>query len=364
MINAVKPERTYEFDVALSYAGEDRSYVYEVANHLRSNGVRVFYDEFYTAALWGQDLYVYLDNVYREQARFTVAFISQSYVSKPWPSHERQSAQARALNELGPYFLPVRFDDSVLPGLRPTVAYIDASRVTADQLGRLIIDKLVGVPGTSSPAPIVFGVPRSVEEQRQLLAERPEAWEFMLYASTLLLRRNAIDKKWRDDGIGYARRTGKYLDRKAAIEYVSSAALDAGMIIGQITHVLSSDAQETAFGRLGESGEPTMIEHIATRLIDVYEELLDWAANLRGMGVPSDFRNMIELAAQLARYPARQIREFVDYFVAQVEKIPERLLRGETVHLELTLKIELDQDVVSAVKEELDRLRNEAAPPK
>lgn len=89
--------RPYEFDVALSYAGENRLYVHEVANYLRAKNIRVFYDEFFTAELWGQDLYSYLDAVYRERSRFTVVFISQSYVSKPWPSHERQSAQARAL---------------------------------------------------------------------------------------------------------------------------------------------------------------------------------------------------------------------------------------------------------------------------
>ena len=113
---------TYEFDVALSYAGEERSYVHEVADYLRANSVRVFYDEFFTSKLWGQDLYTFLDAIYREKSRFTVVFISRSYVAKTWPSHERQSAQARALTELGPYLLPVRFDDSILPGLRPTVS--------------------------------------------------------------------------------------------------------------------------------------------------------------------------------------------------------------------------------------------------
>jgi hypothetical protein len=359
----MESEQPYDFDVALSYAGENRSYVHEVANHLRAHGLRVFYDEFYTAELWGQDLYVYLDNVYRERARFTVVFISQSYVAKPWPSHERQSAQARALNELGPYLLPVRFDDSILPGLRPTVAYLDASSIAPDQLAQLVINKLADAPGTSSPAPVITGVPRTADEQRQLLMQRPPAWEFMLYASVLLLRRAALEEKWRDNEIRYARRTGKYMDQETAIDYLTSAAHDAMMIADGLNRVLDSDAQNSAFGAPGEPADPARIEHLAMRLISVYEEFLDWAANLRGVGVPSQLQNALELAARLAELPARQIREFVDYYVAQVEQIPEQLLRGEPVRLEMTLKIDIDDDALSAFTNELERLGKELTPP-
>ena len=349
-------EQSYDFDVALSYAGENRSYVYEVANYLRANDVRVFYDEFYTAELWGQDLYAYLDNVYRERARFTVVFISRSYVAKPWPSHERQSAQARALNELGPYLLPVRFDDSSMPGLRPTVSYLDASRLSPDQLAQLIIDKLADVPGTSSPAPAMTGVPRTPEEQRQLLMQRPPAWEYMLYASVLLARRSALEEKWRDNEIRYARRAGKYMDLQTAIDYLSSAANDAIMIGRGIERVLALDAQKVAFGAIGEPGDPARIEHLATRLMSVYEEFLDWATDVRSVGVPSELQDALELAARLAERPARQIREFVDYYVAQVEQVPEQLKQGKPVRLQMTLKIDIDNDVLSAYKNELDRL--------
>lgn len=35
-----------EFDIALSFAGEDRGYVDQVANQLRDSGVKIFYDFF------------------------------------------------------------------------------------------------------------------------------------------------------------------------------------------------------------------------------------------------------------------------------------------------------------------------------
>jgi len=98
----------YDYDVALSFAGEDREYVEEVARILHALGVRVFYDKYETTDLWGKDLYTHLDDVYRKRSKYCVMFVSAHYREKLWTSHERQSAQARAFESAGQYVLPVR----------------------------------------------------------------------------------------------------------------------------------------------------------------------------------------------------------------------------------------------------------------
>jgi len=55
------PSEVFAYDVALSYAGEDRAYVEQIAAQLRQEGIRVFYGEYAAAELWGNDLYVLLD---------------------------------------------------------------------------------------------------------------------------------------------------------------------------------------------------------------------------------------------------------------------------------------------------------------
>ena len=52
-----------KYDVALSFAGEDRAYVEEVAQTLRTLGVSVFYDKFEEAELWGKDLKSHLHDI-------------------------------------------------------------------------------------------------------------------------------------------------------------------------------------------------------------------------------------------------------------------------------------------------------------
>lgn len=135
-----------EYDVALSFAGEDRDYVEDVAKNLESAGIHVFYDKFEEVDLWGKDLYTHLDEVYRRKARFCVMFISEAYGRKLWTNHERESAQARAFKENREYILPARFDDSEIPGIRLTTGYIDLREKTPLELAKLVVEKIQAAP--------------------------------------------------------------------------------------------------------------------------------------------------------------------------------------------------------------------------
>lgn len=132
-----------EFDIALSFAGENRNYVDQVANLLRDSGVKVFYDLFEEANLWGKNLYDYLSDIYMNKAFYTIMFISEHYAKKLWPSHERKSMQARAFQESQEYILPVRFDDTTIPGVLPTVGYISLENRTPEQFVEVIHKKLI-----------------------------------------------------------------------------------------------------------------------------------------------------------------------------------------------------------------------------
>jgi hypothetical protein len=131
-----------KFDIALSFAGEDRVYVEEVANLLTSQGVKVFYDKFEEASLLGKNLYDYLSEVYSDKALYTVMFISKHYKEKVWTNLERQAMQSKALREKGEYVLPVRFDDTEIPGLLPTVSYISLIEKSPNDLVEIICKKL------------------------------------------------------------------------------------------------------------------------------------------------------------------------------------------------------------------------------
>lgn len=129
------------YDVCLSFAGEQRNYVRAVQAALHEKSVRSFFAEERQLDLWGTDLAERFDRVFREQAAYCVAFVSKEWVQKAWPKHERRSALARALIEDG-YLLPVRFDDTPVPGVSPTLAYLDARTTSPADLAEMIAQKV------------------------------------------------------------------------------------------------------------------------------------------------------------------------------------------------------------------------------
>ena len=139
-----------EFDIALSFAGEDRGYVDQVATLLRDSGIKVFYDLFEEVNLWGKDLYEYLSEIYMNKAYYTIMFISEHYGNKVWPTHERKAMQARAFQENQEYILPARFDDTPIPGVLPTVGYISLRKRSPSAFVETIHKKLINSGRTVS----------------------------------------------------------------------------------------------------------------------------------------------------------------------------------------------------------------------
>ncbi len=67
----------YKFEIALSFADENRPYVEKIAACLKSNGVEYFYDDDKKSEMWGKDLVEFFEDIYKNKAKFCVIFISK-----------------------------------------------------------------------------------------------------------------------------------------------------------------------------------------------------------------------------------------------------------------------------------------------
>ena len=132
----------YKFDVAFSFAGEDREYVEEVAKHLKQKGIKVFYDMFEEIDLWGKDLGIHFDYVYRKAAKYCVPFLSIHYKSKIWTNYEIKNAISRAIESNQEYILPARFDDTEIDGIRSTIGYVNLKKLSPSEFAQKILLKL------------------------------------------------------------------------------------------------------------------------------------------------------------------------------------------------------------------------------
>jgi len=113
-----------DFDIAISYASEDDHIAGEIASKLKTEGIKVFYAGFYQNDLWGKDLSVSLEDIFRDRSRYCLMLVSQNYVKKFWTTKERQYALSRQIQESRPYILPVKLDDANVPGLSGVIHYL------------------------------------------------------------------------------------------------------------------------------------------------------------------------------------------------------------------------------------------------
>lgn len=199
-------------------------------------------------------------------------------------------------------------------------------------------------------------VPRSEEAINALMKERKGLWEYRLYAG--LLRRNldALEPKYRDHVMGYARANGTVVATGALIEHVQAAMGSLLITVGNFNKLMDPRAQEAAFGRPGEPGDVDQIVHLAQRFASVYEDLMDWSADLRGTSASGDHaKAALEAQAKTTDQPLQAMRAFVNNFVAQMDTIEERLASGEEdIRIEMVIEITLNEDLSAELQREVE----------
>lgn len=113
----------------------------------------MLHDEYEEAALWGRDLVDHLANIYSRKARYCVMFISQSYPLKKWTKVERMATQERALRDSNEYILPLRVDDTQVPGAAETTGYRDLREHSMESIVDFLEKKLMEAKAHSRPLP-------------------------------------------------------------------------------------------------------------------------------------------------------------------------------------------------------------------
>ncbi len=83
------------YDVALSFAGEDRQYAEHLRDAIEDLGHVVFYDKAESHRLLGEDVEAYLGPIYESSSRFVVAVLGYAYGRKRWTLFEADKYKDR-----------------------------------------------------------------------------------------------------------------------------------------------------------------------------------------------------------------------------------------------------------------------------
>jgi len=158
---------TPTYDVALSFAQENRKIASDLARSLKKRGLKVFHDPSGTENLVGKDLHQHLKQMY-SSSRFAIILVSYAYLSHSWTQFELETAVARA-RETTYHILPVRLDHCQLPGSLKSIAYLDLRKSSSlEEVADAIFDNVSAESGEApSPYP---------EQQRVHIISREKAW--------------------------------------------------------------------------------------------------------------------------------------------------------------------------------------------
>jgi len=134
----------FKYDIALSFAGENREVVEQIAKKLAENNIQVFYDEFEKTKLWGKRLSTHFQRIYGDNTCFVLVFVSKEYSLKDWTNFEFSIARGEAKVRGTEFILPVRLDNTPLFGLPDDMAYLDFNTEGIEGIVSAVIDKLKG----------------------------------------------------------------------------------------------------------------------------------------------------------------------------------------------------------------------------
>lgn len=143
----------FEYDVALSFAQEDRPHAEELGSMLGARKMKVLYEETQAAELGGGDFVTHLAELYRTKARYCVMLISEHYPLKAWTEVERTDAQEHALRDANEYLVPILLDDRAVPGITESSGYRDLRRHSMESIADLLEGKLSARERKSGPPP-------------------------------------------------------------------------------------------------------------------------------------------------------------------------------------------------------------------
>jgi hypothetical protein len=133
--------KDYEYDFAISFAGENRELARCIADSLEVLDARVFFDEYFETNFLGRAWSNEFKRIFSSDSRLVVCLLDIHHKDKLWPTFERECFQPRVPDG---DVIPIYLDDTSFPGIPSDVAGVkfkwDSS---ADNWQEAVISEIV-----------------------------------------------------------------------------------------------------------------------------------------------------------------------------------------------------------------------------
>jgi hypothetical protein len=131
------------FDIAISFAGENRELARYIAHRLKELDVEVYFDEDYEISYLGKKLSDEFPKVFSTDSRYVLCLLDKYHQQKIWPTFERDVFLPRVKqNEV----LPIYLDDSIFVGVSKDLYGFRLDWNSDDLFWRQNVDDLIIYP--------------------------------------------------------------------------------------------------------------------------------------------------------------------------------------------------------------------------
>lgn len=132
------------FKIALSFPGEYRDFVEQVASRLADAVGRdqVLYDRYYEAEFARPNLDTYLQRLYHDESELIAVFLCADYERKEWCGLEWRAIRTLIMKRQSSTVMPLRFDNTEIPGLFSIDGYVWIDKRTPEQIADLILQRM------------------------------------------------------------------------------------------------------------------------------------------------------------------------------------------------------------------------------
>ncbi len=115
-------DTTFDWDFAISFAGENRELARTIADLLEILDCTVFYDQYYEANYLGTAWSQQFKEIFGTKSRYVVCLLDTHHAEKIWPTFERDCFKPRVADGA---VIPVYLDDTPFVGIPEDIVGID-----------------------------------------------------------------------------------------------------------------------------------------------------------------------------------------------------------------------------------------------
>ncbi len=176
----------------------------------------------------------------------------------------------------------------------------------------------------------------------RLTVEKPKGWEWLLFAQILADEIASHSAKRLDTELGISFGEPIALEEvHDVLTWVSSRFGWISTTIEQLSRALNTGFIK-AVGEAGEPGDIKRIIHLATRISDGYEQLLDWKLQFSKVSCDEEFETLMKLTSEFSSNAIQETEEFSAHlyttFEGHIQNI-DSYEEGAVITIPLTLTV-------------------------